>query len=56
MALGDGALSTWLIATVSALYAVAAVDALLDDNYGLMMFCVGCVIANAGIVITAQGS
>ena len=56
MAFGDGALSPWLLSIVSAIYAIAALDAILEENWGLAMFFMGCVIANAGIVITAQGS
>lgn len=47
-------MSVWLVVLVSAIYAVAGVCAALDAKPGLAMFCLGCVIANIGIVMLGR--
>ena len=48
-------MSAWLLAAVSILYFGAGVSAALAAKPGLALFCFGCVIANAGLVLIARG-
>ena len=48
-------MSTWLIATVSAIYLVAGVSLLVEGKFGLALFCLGCTIANVGLMLAARG-
>lgn len=48
-------MSAWLILTVSLIYLAAGVIAVGQRNYGLLLFCLGCVIANIGIAMMARG-
>lgn len=48
-------MSSWLIGSVSLIYAVASVSLALEAKYGLALFCLGCVIANVGLLMTARG-
>ena len=47
-------MSAWLIASVSAIYLVAGISLLYEGKVGLALFCLGCVIANVGLAITAR--
>jgi len=47
-------MSTWLIASVSVLYLAAGVMLLVEGKHGLALFCLGCTIANAGLLIEAR--
>lgn len=48
-------MSAWLIALVSAIYAAAGVGLLIEGKPGLALFCLGCTIANVGLMIQARG-
>ena len=48
-------MSAWLILTVSLIYLAAGVIAAGKSDYGLVLFCLGCVIANIGIAMMARG-
>ena len=47
-------MSSWLIGSVSAIYAIASVSLLVEGKVGLSLFCLGCVIANIGLMIQAR--
>ena len=47
-------MSSWLIGLVSVIYAVASVSLLLEGKGGLALFCVGCVLANLGLILAAR--
>ena len=47
-------MSAWLLTVVSLLYFGAGIDAWIDGKLGLALFCAGCVIGNAGLVLIAR--
>lgn len=44
----------WLIALVGVIYLVASVDLFIRGETGLGLFCLGCVIANFGLVVAGS--
>ena len=48
-------MSSWLLVAVSALYLIAGVSLLIEGKTGLSLFCLGCVMANLGLMIAARG-
>lgn len=48
-------MSAWLIGTVSVIYLGASITLAYEGKPGLALFCIGCVIANVGLLMTARG-
>lgn len=48
-------MSVWLIASVSVIYLVAGCSLLGEGKLGLSVFCFGCTLANAGLIMAARG-
>lgn len=47
-------MSAWLLALVSVIYLVAGAGFVFEQKWGLALFCLGCVVANAGLLLTAR--
>lgn len=48
-------MATWLVALISVEYLLAAGAFVAQGKYGLALFSFGCVVANAGLLMTARG-
>ena len=47
-------MSAWLLASVSLLYALAGVGLMVEGKPGMALFCLGCTVANVGLMIQAR--